>query len=606
MKRLLALALCGSFGLAAASASPTLIFSDDFSNPDPDGRPSRDLWGENAYQQRGNEANQYIRVTSDNSEGYFGEPGNNYLVLYADGTDSNSMWLTANTKLAGSNVVSVHLDFYRSSSAPTGPTMRLGVSDPIQANNNRTRYQFRFDQDGLSGAKSQVKDNRAYHLQMVYNNSPEAVTYLDGAATVMPDSYDVWIDGVRVMTSVRHGFFNSVNCPLGAAMTSFGIGIIGAAQNELRIDNLKIYDGAYAEGVVAGVVAFADDFSNPTAAGNPSFAIWNRDPANEFESNRIIEVTSLNSETYFGEPGNNYLRFYHDGTTTGNLHMTGATRFNPVSDTVTISFDFYENPSLGENNFVIRTGTGTVGNSDRIHEVTFNKGSLSGVEGLYEPGVKNNVQIVMNNSPYPVPYLGGAAVVASDTYDVWLNGRRVLNDHTLGRGGLALGTALASIQLVIWADGSNEFLIDNLRVYTHPFVVGAGVPGGLTFAQWAASLPEEARGPLDNPAGDGVSNLIKFALGLDPLVPVREGLPYPETVLEEGQQYLSILFQRSTEAVGVRIRLQASPNLVDWNEIPGNFQVIDSAGGLELIRARDIEAVGNSPRRFLRLAVELE
>lgn len=37
--------------------------------------------------------------------------------------------------------------------------------------------------------------------------------------------------------------------------------------------------------------------------------------------------------------------------------------------------------------------------------------------------------------------------------------------------------------------------------------------------------PAGQRGPLDQPAGDGVSNLLKYALGLLPMVPTAEAAP---------------------------------------------------------------------------------
>ena len=46
-----------------------------------------------------------------------------------------------------------------------------------------------------------------------------------------------------------------------------------------------------------------------------------------------------------------------------------------------------------------------------------------------------------------------------------------------------------------------------------------------SFDVWMALLPDEEkppegqRGPLDEPAGDGVNNLLKYALGLKPLIP---------------------------------------------------------------------------------------
>jgi hypothetical protein len=64
----------------------------------------------------------------------------------------------------------------------------------------------------------------------------------------------------------------------------------------------------------------------------------------------------------------------------------------------------------------------------------------------------------------------------------------------------------------------------------NPLVTIPPVPDP-SFAAWIALLPDEERppvgqrGPLDTPAGDGMSNLLKYALGLKPLTPyANDGL----------------------------------------------------------------------------------
>ena len=64
----------------------------------------------------------------------------------------------------------------------------------------------------------------------------------------------------------------------------------------------------------------------------------------------------------------------------------------------------------------------------------------------------------------------------------------------------------------------------------NPLVIFPPIPDP-SFAAWMASLPDVEkppigqRGPLDTPAGDGLSNLLKYALGLKPLTPYAdEGL----------------------------------------------------------------------------------
>ena len=66
---------------------------------------------------------------------------------------------------------------------------------------------------------------------------------------------------------------------------------------------------------------------------------------------------------------------------------------------------------------------------------------------------------------------------------------------------------------------------------TSTFSQGVGVgsfpppAGGLSYASWAAVLPAADQDFTDNPAMDGVDNLTKFMMGMDPTVPDRSQLP---------------------------------------------------------------------------------
>lgn len=53
----------------------------------------------------------------------------------------------------------------------------------------------------------------------------------------------------------------------------------------------------------------------------------------------------------------------------------------------------------------------------------------------------------------------------------------------------------------------------------------SGPATGLSYQDWAAVLPMEDRGFADNPAADGVNNLIKFMMGMNPTIPDRSQLP---------------------------------------------------------------------------------
>src|SRR5690625_4553647 len=136
-KSLLLLACLGGSTLLAQTPPP-ILFQDDFETAEPDGTPSIAIWGEsteNPTVSRETE-HQWIRVTDEDSETYFGEANNNYLHFYSDGDSSTgSNWIsTQNNQFDGSSVISVHFDFHRSDSTSVDnndPKLRFSVVNPI-------------------------------------------------------------------------------------------------------------------------------------------------------------------------------------------------------------------------------------------------------------------------------------------------------------------------------------------------------------------------------------------------------------------------------------------------------------------------------------------
>lgn len=72
---------------------------------------------------------------------------------------------------------------------------------------------------------------------------------------------------------------------------------------------------------------------------------------------------------------------------------------------------------------------------------------------------------------------------------------------------------------------------------------------------------------LANPTGDGVSNLLKYALGLDPTSRVAAPTPYPATA-SDGETYLTFYFSRVSLATDLTYEVQVTGNLTEpWTTI---------------------------------------
>src|SRR5882724_5559119 len=108
-------------------------------------------------------------------------------------------------------------------------------------------------------------------------------------------------------------------------------------------------------------------------------------------------------------------------------------------------------------------------------------------------------------------------------------------------------------------------------------------------------------GDLADPDGDGVTNLLEYALGLNPNVANVSGLP--AVGLTNG--FLTLTYTRVNSATDITYLPEVSGNLINWNNGPGfvNQSVLASNSVFQTIQARDLVPVGGAPSRFIRLHI---
>ncbi len=213
------------------------------------------------------------------------------------------------------------------------------------------------------------------------------------------------------------------------------------------------------------VVLFADDFSVHEANGRPSLTKWTS-LSSQVPPHRVVEVVEVGVAERFPGAEGKAMRFYKNDSAIGGVNMaiTAANRFSRGAKVVTVVFDFWENPDLPGSS-TLRLGGMDANNANRVHGVVFSRGTLSGVSGVYTPGARVRMRVVMNNSASAVTYDEGRATLDSDRFDVWVNDIRMIEGRSYDRGSLAVGSDLRSLQFASFGSNRSEIWVRDLRVY---------------------------------------------------------------------------------------------------------------------------------------------
>ena len=107
-------------------------------------------------------------------------------------------------------------------------------------------------------------------------------------------------------------------------------------------------------------------------------------------------------------------------------------------------------------------------------------------------------------------------------------------------------------------------------------------------------------GELETPAHDGVTNLMKYALALDPMICGTAGLP---TVAQQ-DGYLTLTYRKNKTATDVTYTVQAADDLTVNAWAPATSVVSQTDQGDHwLVTVRDTVPYASHPQRFMRLQV---
>jgi Calx-beta domain/Hydrazine synthase alpha subunit middle domain len=108
-------------------------------------------------------------------------------------------------------------------------------------------------------------------------------------------------------------------------------------------------------------------------------------------------------------------------------------------------------------------------------------------------------------------------------------------------------------------------------------------------------------GDLADPDSDGVTNLLEYALGLNPNAANVSGLP----AVGQTNGFLTLTYTRVNGATDISYVPEVSGDLANWNSGPlfVSQSVLASNSVFQTIQARDLVPLGVAPSRFIRLHI---
>lgn len=135
-----------------------------------------------------------------------------------------------------------------------------------------------------------------------------------------------------------------------------------------------------------------------------------------------------------------------------------------------------------------------------------------------------------------------------------------------------------------------------------------------TFLAWQSQrfTPAELASPIAAASaaadGDGIPNLIKYALGIPSGPGGAVYMPQPVTAAENGVGYLALKFRRLIGITGLSYSVSTSDDLLNWDDTGSSLSLVGSPvptgdGVTEEVTVRVSQPAIESTRKFLRLRV---
>lgn len=573
-------------------SAPSLAFFDDFESHTDFG-PPQSPWKPDLSSGGGS-----ISVDADDSD-LFGRGSDNRILNYSKTGDSGSQALILQNEFAA-EVGRVSFDMVRPWDGSEDRLWFIMNVGPRTGTAHRAQV-ITIDNEAINGAG--YERGAVNHVELVFNNSNETVLYGEGNR-IPAGTTDIWING-----ELKTAGFASQNNRRGA-VTTFEFNSAGDRTHQFYFDNIAFEPIEWE--IAPPQIIFHDDFSSHVAGTTPDEP-WTSVTDNPQITGSVLIQKDI--ENRFGKGADNqYLEYIANGD--GAIVARSQNTFS--SDLITFSVRLITPTPVGELGyswFIFNVGNASGSNNraqvftldNRISTTFPEAGSRIGGRE-YPQNVPVQIDLVINNRSASVEY-GDGQIIESGTTDIWIDG-------VLARAGFAsqnnkLGP-ISTFELNVDGRAKQHLLVDEITIWDTARISGEPSLPESGFADWRRThFPDDAEndeisGPAANPSGDGVSNLIKYALGLDPNIASRQGLPVSGTQEIEGADYLILTFQRPVDRDDVERTVLATGDLFSWETEAIQVETFDNGDGSVTEIWRDVESIEESGARFLRLEVSLD
>jgi hypothetical protein len=103
----------------------------------------------------------------------------------------------------------------------------------------------------------------------------------------------------------------------------------------------------------------------------------------------------------------------------------------------------------------------------------------------------------------------------------------------------------------------------------------------------------------------GMEDLLRYALGVPPGASMADYLPHGGMLAVEGEEFLTLAFDRPDAVEGVAYIVEASGSLIEWTERAVLVSALSNADDTTTYLYRDVKPIDQKVQRFLRLRLDI-